>query len=67
MLIIAVILWWVLEHTPVGRYIYAIGSSPEAARLSGRAVNRYTGSRWSHPATIAASPGVFFSASPVPR
>ena len=42
MLIIATIIWWVLQHTPAGRYMYAIGSSPEAARLSGTRVDRYT-------------------------
>jgi ribose transport system permease protein len=31
----AVILWYVLEHTPVGRYLYAAGANPQAARLSG--------------------------------
>jgi ribose transport system permease protein len=42
MLIIAAILWWALTHTPFGRYLYAIGGSPEAARLSGIKVGRYT-------------------------
>lgn len=42
LLIIAVIFWWALEHTPVGRYLYAIGSNPEAARLSGIAVGKWT-------------------------
>jgi ribose transport system permease protein len=32
---IALILWYVLEHTPVGRYLYAAGANPRAARLSG--------------------------------
>ena len=42
MLVVALVLWWVLQHTPVGRYLYAIGSSPEAARLSGARVDRFT-------------------------
>lgn len=42
MLALAFVVWWALEHTPFGRYLYAIGSSPEAARLSGAPVNRYT-------------------------
>jgi ribose transport system permease protein len=33
--VVAVILWYVLEHTPVGRYLYASGANPKAARLSG--------------------------------
>lgn len=35
MLVIAVIAWYVLEKTPVGRRIYATGGNPAAARLSG--------------------------------
>ena len=61
LLILAVILWWVLEHTPVGRYLYAIGSSPDAARLSGVAVNRYTWLSLIASATIAGVGGVLFS------
>ncbi len=29
------IVWYVLENTPIGRHIYAIGDEPEAARLTG--------------------------------
>lgn len=35
MLAFAVALWYVLEHTPMGRRIYATGFNTEAARLSG--------------------------------
>lgn len=41
-LAIAVVIWFVLEHTPVGRYLFAVGSNPEAARLSGLPVDRLT-------------------------
>lgn len=34
-LLIAVAVWYVLEHRPTGRYLYATGSNAEAARLSG--------------------------------
>ena len=33
--VVALVLWYVLEHTPVGRYLYAAGANPKAARLSG--------------------------------
>ena len=33
--VIAVILWALLDRTEVGRYMYAIGGNPEAARLAG--------------------------------
>ncbi len=42
MLLLAVVLWWALTHTPFGRYLYAIGGSPEAAKLSGVKVDMYT-------------------------
>ncbi|MEO1459155.1 MAG: ABC transporter permease [Pseudomonadota bacterium] len=34
-LAITVALWLVLEYTPVGRYLYAIGANPRAAELNG--------------------------------
>lgn len=34
--------WYVLEQTPLGRYLYAAGSSKEAAALSGLNVPRLT-------------------------
>jgi ribose transport system permease protein len=37
----AVLVWYVLEHTPVGRKIYATGANPDTARLSGIPINRY--------------------------
>ncbi len=33
--VVALVLWVLLDHTEVGRYMYAIGGNPEAARLSG--------------------------------
>ena len=41
MLAIGFILWLLLEHTQLGRHLYAIGGSAEASRLSGIAVKRY--------------------------
>jgi ribose transport system permease protein len=41
MLAIGVILWLLLEHTQLGRHLYAIGGSAEASRLSGIAIKRY--------------------------
>jgi ribose transport system permease protein len=37
---IAVVLWYVLEHTPLGRYLYAVGANVQAARLAGLPVVR---------------------------
>lgn len=38
---VALLVWWVLEHTPLGRRTFAAGSGPEAARLSGIPVKAY--------------------------
>jgi ribose transport system permease protein len=32
---VTLVLWYALEQTPVGRYLYAAGANPRAARLSG--------------------------------
>jgi ribose transport system permease protein len=40
--IVSLILWYVLEYTPVGRHFYATGGNPVAARLAGLRVDRIT-------------------------
>jgi ribose transport system permease protein len=40
LLILAVILWFLFEHTPMGRFMFATGGNPEAARLAGVQTNR---------------------------
>lgn len=40
-LIIAIVLWLILEYTPIGRYMYAIGANPTSAALNGIPVPRY--------------------------
>ena len=61
LVILAFVLWWLTAHTPVGRYLYAIGGNTEAARLSGVRVERYTATALVLSATIAAFAGVMFS------
>ena len=41
MLAVGLVLWLLLEHTQIGRHLYAIGGNAEASRLSGIAVKRY--------------------------
>jgi ribose transport system permease protein len=38
---IALFFWWLLDHTPMGRQLYAVGGNMEAARLSGIKVNKW--------------------------
>ena len=40
-LIIAFVLWFVFEHTALGRYLFATGGAREAARLAGVQTDRY--------------------------
>jgi ribose transport system permease protein len=35
MMILAIIVWYIFEHTPIGRHMFAVGGNPEAARLAG--------------------------------
>ena len=57
MLIIAFVLWWLTAHTPTGRYLYAIGGNPEAARLSGVRIQKYTTVALVLSATVAGGAG----------
>lgn len=41
LLLLALIVWYVLEHTPTGRYLFATGGNREAARLAGVRTDRY--------------------------
>ena len=40
MLVVALAIWYLLEHTATGRRLYATGFNPDAARLAGVPVNR---------------------------
>ncbi len=42
MLTVAGVLWFALEQTPFGRYLYAVGGNREAARLAGLPTGRIT-------------------------
>ena len=61
LLVLAVVLWWLTAHTPVGRYLYAIGGNTEAARLSGVRINRYTTFALVTSATVSGLAGIMFS------
>jgi ribose transport system permease protein len=40
LIVVAIVLWYLLEYTPLGRAIYATGGNMQAARLAGVRVNR---------------------------
>jgi len=62
MLALAILLWWLLEYTPVGRYLYGIGGNPQAARLAGIRVGRITTSAFLLSGLVAAFAGIVLAA-----
>jgi ribose transport system permease protein len=60
-LVIAIIAWWALEHTPPGRYLHVIGSNNEAARLSGVRVGKWVWISLISSGTISGIAGVAFA------
>jgi ribose transport system permease protein len=62
MLILAAVIWYVLGYRQVGRYFYAIGSNPEAARLAGVRTDMLRAFSLVLSATIASLAGIVFTA-----
>jgi len=62
MVALGIVLWWLLEYTPVGRYLYSIGGNPQAARLAGVRVARITTSAFVLSGVVAAFAGVILAA-----
>ncbi len=60
-LIVATGVWYVLEHTPVGRKMFATGGNPEAARLSGVKTDRLAWGSLIASAGIAGFAGLIYS------
>jgi ribose transport system permease protein len=61
LLVITVVLWVVLEYTPVGRYLYAIGANPRAAALNGIPVRKYVIGAFMASGTMTALAGVILA------
>ena len=61
MLIIAVVLWLILEYTPIGRYLYAIGANPKAAALNGIPTRKFVVGAFVASGTLAALAGVLLA------
>jgi ribose transport system permease protein len=62
MVALAFVLWIFLEFRPAGRYLYAVGGNPQAARLAGVRVNRMIFGSFVAGGTIAAFAGVVLAA-----
>jgi ribose transport system permease protein len=63
MLLVALVVWYVLERTPLGRRVYATGGNIEAARLAGVRVAAVVICSLIACATIAAFAGMLVSAN----
>lgn len=63
LLIIGLILWVLLRYTTYGRYLYATGANPEAARLAGVKTNRETILAFVIGGLLAATAGVLLAAN----
>jgi ribose transport system permease protein len=61
MLGVALVVWYVLEHTPLGRRVAATGAGPEAARLAGVRTARLRFGALITSATLSALAGVLLA------
>jgi ribose transport system permease protein len=59
----ALAVYYMLEHTPFGRYLYSIGSNRDAARLVGLPVERYVLGAFVLSGTLAGVAGVLLVAN----
>ncbi len=60
-LAISLILWVILEFTPVGRYLYAIGANQKAAELNGIPTRKFVVGAFVTSGTLAALAGVLLA------
>ena len=58
MIVLAVVLYVVMEYAPAGRYLFAVGGNPLAARLAGLRVDRIVFSSMVASGTLSAFAGV---------
>ncbi|MFC4048083.1 ABC transporter permease [Actinomadura syzygii] len=60
--VLSVVAWYVLEHTPVGRRAFAVGANPDASRLAGVRTVRYVAGSFVVTSLFAAAAGVLVTA-----
>lgn len=61
LLAVSLVLWYVFEHTRAGRYLFATGGNPDAARLSGVRTDRVVWGALIASGAIAGFAGVVYS------
>ena len=61
-LVLALIVWYGLEHSPVGRRVYATGANSDAARLAGVRTGRYVFGTFILTGLFASAAGILLAA-----
>ncbi len=57
--LLVIVLWYIYEHTPLGRYLFFVGEGREAARLVGLRVDRLRFGAFIASGAISAVAGIF--------
>jgi ribose transport system permease protein len=60
-LAITIALWVILEYTPIGRYLYAIGANPKAAELNGIPTRKFVVGAFISSGTLTALAGIILA------
>lgn len=60
--VVSIVLWLILEYTPVGRYLYAIGANQKAALLNGIPTRKFVVAAFVASGTLTAVTGVLLAA-----
>ncbi|MFK7869810.1 MAG: ABC transporter permease [Roseobacter sp.] len=60
--VITIVMWVILEYTPVGRYLYAIGANQRAAQLNGIPTRKYVIGAFVASGAMTALAGVLLAA-----
>ena len=60
-LVVSVAMWLILEFTPVGRYLYAIGANQKAAELNGIPTRKFVVAAFVASGTLSAIAGVLLA------
>ncbi|MEP3637009.1 MAG: ABC transporter permease [Paracoccaceae bacterium] len=58
---ITIVMWVILEYTPIGRYLYAIGANQRAAQLNGIPTRKYVIGAFMASGTMTALAGVILA------
>ena len=66
LVILGLITWWLLDYTPAGRYMHAVGGNPDAARLSGVKVGYWVWLSLIGSAAISGVAGVLYGSQSGP-